>query len=445
MKCSEARKEMTPAAMAALIRGCPPGPWPHGWTGWDCVRDAHLQLLDETIAATQPFPEERFAKGRGIVVAVNAKPGFSSGKNLDHGYLPGAWVLVQELRRLGCTLPVTFAHLGAHEWDPMLTKLMHPYGVTCIDLSERNVTDPMRILAGWESKIFAMLHAGYEECMYLDADNIPLVDPTFLFDTQQYKYYGSIFWPDVPPHDRAEWLPEVVWKNVGLTYRDEVDFETGQLLVDMKRCWREMCLTRHLNEHSDYYYKFIFGDKSTFHLAWARLGTNWAIPGKGPGGNQASLIQHDFAGRQILQHCTRNKPSLAGYPSPGHVVRIRECTEHLESLKAQWSGKLWHNDNPTPEEMALKVSLEGKLFTYERVGIDSRPMRLLQEGRIGRGLAKLEVGWEVFIDENKMPSIIITSIDGAPTAILSKNDGEDWNGKWLQYERCECRLVPGVD
>jgi hypothetical protein len=31
--------------------------------------------------------------------------------------------------------------------------------------------------------------------------------------------------------------------------------------------------TRHINEHSDWYYKFVFGDKSTFHLAWAKCGT----------------------------------------------------------------------------------------------------------------------------------------------------------------------------
>ena len=114
--CGKATSKMTAEAMAMTSSAVPrQAPWPHELgQSWDNVRDAHLLLIDEAIAAIPPYPEERF-KGRGIVVGVNAKPGMSSGKNLDHGYFPGAWVLVQELRRQGCTLPITFAHLGAYD------------------------------------------------------------------------------------------------------------------------------------------------------------------------------------------------------------------------------------------------------------------------------------------------------------------------------------------
>src|SRR5262249_38949496 len=157
---------------------------------------------------------------------------WSSGKNLPQGYLPGAWVLASELRRLGCALPITFAHLGPAEWDPRLTRLVRPLGVETLDLEEEARQDPMRILAGWETKVFAILHAPYEEVLFLDADNVPARNPAFLFDDPHYKQAGAVFWPDLPPYDRAEWLPEAVWKNVGLGKRDEVDFESGQLLVD---------------------------------------------------------------------------------------------------------------------------------------------------------------------------------------------------------------------
>lgn len=32
--------------------------------------------------------------------------------------------------------------------------------------------------------------------MLLDADNIPLRDPTPLFDSKEYRDYGLIMWPD---------------------------------------------------------------------------------------------------------------------------------------------------------------------------------------------------------------------------------------------------------
>src|SRR5262249_33728210 len=146
----------------------------------------------------RPYPEGRYA-GRGIVTCVNAKPGLSSGKDLPHGYFPGAWVLVKELRRLGCTLPVTFAHLGPLEWDPQLTRLVRPLGVEVLDLREVERHDPMRILAGWETKVYAIQHAPYEEVLFLDADNVPARDPSFLFEESAYREAGSVFWPDLPP------------------------------------------------------------------------------------------------------------------------------------------------------------------------------------------------------------------------------------------------------
>lgn len=434
---------MSALEMADLIRNAPPGPWPSEWAKWDCTRDAFLLLIEEAIAKIPPFPEGRY-QGRGIVISVNAKPGMSSGKHLPQGYFPGAWVLVRELRRLGCRLPIVFTHLGDLEWDYALTDLVRPLGVEVIDLRrcEKADPNPPRILAGWESKVYGILQSPFEQVLYLDADNLPLSDPSFLFDSTQFRFFGSVFWPDVPPYDRAEWLPECVWRNVGLTYRDEVDFETGQFLIDLRKCWRETWLTWWINQHSDYFYQFVFGDKSTFHLAWARLGTNWAIPQRGPGGNQASLFQHDFAGNVLFQHCTRNKPSLAGYPSPGHLLCPGECQKHLDELRSLWNGRLWTNTDPTESEVRLTRNLEGQIFVYERVGLDRRQIRLVQDGRIGRGLARMEVGWSVFHRNGDAPRLVLTSLEDVPTATLTQQPDGSWRGQWLEHERCEVTLTP---
>lgn len=432
---------LTAAEMADVIRG-KVGSWPQDWAKWDCTRDAHILLMREAIATCPPYPEDRYS-GKGIVVSVNAKPGMSSGKHLPQGYFPGAWVLVRELRRLGCELPITFAHLGRLEWDPTLTRLMEPLGVSCLDLRRVEAEDPRRprILAGWESKPYAVIHSPYRETLYLDADNIPHADPTFLFSTSQYRYYGSVWWPDVPPYDRDQWLPPCVWHNVGLSFRDEVDFESGQFLVNKETCWKELQLAMWMNSHSDYFYQFIFGDKSTYHLAWAVLGTNWAIPQRGPGGNQASLFQHAFDGSVLFQHCTRNKPSLSGYPSPGSLLREKECRAHIDDLRSLWHGKLWHNANPSRDERAWIRRLEGQVFVYEREGLDSRPFRLLEDGRIGRGLAKLEVSWNLFLEDGK-PLLVLSSLEDCPTAVLELDEGGAWRGQWLEHERCRCSLTP---
>src|SRR5262249_20594859 len=137
--------------VAELLEFGPVGPFAHGWEGWENIKLAHIQLCEKEIAKNHQYPGG--FSGRGIVCCVSAKPGCSSGKHREHGYLPGAWVMAKELRRLGCDLPITFAHLGHVEWDAYLTKLVGTLGVEVIDLLEWQKKNPMRILAGWETKI----------------------------------------------------------------------------------------------------------------------------------------------------------------------------------------------------------------------------------------------------------------------------------------------------
>ncbi len=431
-------EEMTPHTpvedVMRLLEGAPGG-FPDGWSGWENVRQAHVRLLERAIAQCPPYPAGRY-QGRGIVTCVSARPGVSSGKDLPQGYFPGAWVLVQELRRRGCTLPVTFAHLGPAEWDPRLTRLVEPLGVAVLDLHEAGRRDPMRILAGWETKVFAVQHAPYEEVLFLDADNVPGDDPTYLFDDPHYRETGAVFWPDLPPFDRVEWLPEVVWRNVGLPPRNTVDFESGQLLIDKRRCWRELLAARHLNEHSDWYYRFVFGDKSTYHLAWSKCGTRWAMPATRAGWMESSILQHDFAGRVLFFHVCQDKPSLSGYAHPGQIPQAG-CGGYLAELRRLWSGRLWVNDAPAAADRRLSDQLRGRAFDYQLVGVGRRPLGLLASGRVGLGATSREHGWSM-IDG----VLAVTGQDGRLTFLARAGEGGAWRGAWVDGAACEVVLTP---
>ena len=217
----------------------------------------------ETVAEQEfPYPADRFC-GRGIVI-----PGGGS------KYFPSAWVCIRMLRRLGCSLPIEVWHLGPEEIDETMRGLIEPLGVTdrgCTRGAERS--HPARILNGWEMKPFAVLHSRFEEVLLLDADNVPVIDPTFLFETPEFQKCGAIFWPDyfrLPP-DRS------IWRIAGVEYRDEAEFESGQIVIDKARCWKALNLTMHLNEYSDFYYDHVHGDKETFHIAWRKLGQEYAM------------------------------------------------------------------------------------------------------------------------------------------------------------------------
>lgn len=452
--CDRAAESLTVEQMIEVIETSPPGPWPHGWEEWSNVNDALARMLEKRVKDSQPYPEGKH-EGRGIVVSVNAKPGWSSGKNLPNGYFPGAWVLVNELRRHGCELPILFTHLGTPEWDPMLTRLVKPLGVTVMDLREQEKSDPWRILAGWESKLAGILWAPFREVLYLDADNVPLHDPSFLFDAPEYLEKGALFWPDLPPstpdHKRKEWLPEACWNSCGMAYRKLVDAESGQLLIDKERCWTELTAARFLNEHSDRFYKVVFGDKSTFTLGWWKTAE---VMGKGPaynlvdtpaGWDGSAILQHEPGGRILFQHCVRNKPSLSGY-SRRHLHHQEECDGHLKELRKLWSGKLWRNDRPNQREREIIRQVAGRQFAYRRLinGEPARNMALLPGGRIGEGAAECEARWEVHeVDWFSGTECVLTLCgEDKPTCHLRRGADGTWRGEWLEHERMQVEVAP---
>lgn len=48
----------------------------------------------------------------------------------------------------------------------------------------------------FQIKAAAVINSSFKEILYLDSDNVPVQDPTFLFETEEYKNTGALFWPD---------------------------------------------------------------------------------------------------------------------------------------------------------------------------------------------------------------------------------------------------------
>ncbi len=163
-------------------------------------------------------------------------------------------------------------------------------------------------------KGYAILHSSFEEVLLLDADNCPVRDPAFLFDTPEYAKYGAIFWPDF-----GRFAPErEVWAAAGIAFRDEPEFESGQIVVNKRRCWKALNVAMHLNEYSDWWYRLIHGDKDTFHLAWRKIGQDYAMPSRGVEAMDGTMLQFDFAGERLFQHRNLAKWKLGDLPESSH-------------------------------------------------------------------------------------------------------------------------------
>jgi ADP-heptose:LPS heptosyltransferase len=229
--------------------------------------------------------------GRGIVICGGDRQ-FAS-----------AWVCVRMLRHLGCELPIDLWQLSASELGRRPRELLRPFSVRCVDAAEVRERHPVRQLGGWELKPYAILHSGFDQVLYLDADNVPVRDPSYLFESEPFHSRRAVFWPD------AERLgpDDPVWRICGVDYRDEPEFETGQLVVDKRLCREPLQLTVHLNAHSDFYYRYVHGDKETFHMAWRMMGREYAMVPSPLHALPFAMCQHDFEGRRLFQHRNRAK------------------------------------------------------------------------------------------------------------------------------------------
>jgi hypothetical protein len=291
---------------------------PRATTGIIPGEAEHRAWLDQAVERAERSPRRSFS-GRGIVIAGGG------GK-----YFPCAYVLIRLLRHLGCRLPIELWHLGAAELSAEMRALVEPHAVATIDAHEVRHQFPVRRLHGWELKPYAIIHSSFEEVLLLDADNVPIADPTYLFDTPHYRVPGAAFWPDF---GRLS-ADNPIWRVTGVAYRPEPEFESGQMLIDKIRCWRALQVTLHLNEHSDFYYRHLHGDKDTFHLAWRRLQQLYAMPQRGPGSLPGTILQYDFAGQPLFQHRNFAKWQLHG-PNR-HIVGFRhekQCLAYLHELR----------------------------------------------------------------------------------------------------------------
>lgn len=372
-------------------------------------------------------PPQSHLYGRGIVICGGGVK-----------YLPGAWICIQMLRRLGCELPIQLWHLGEKEIDDSIRLIFHPLGVECVDGHLVRHRHPVRILNGWELKPFAIIHSPFKEVLYLDADNVPVENPEYLFETPEFLDTGAVFWPDFGrlASDRA------IWRLCGVEYRDEPEFESGQILVDKERCWRALQLTMWYNEYSDYFYKHMHGDKETFHMAWRKLGQAYSMPSKRIRRLVATMCQHDFKGRRVFQHRNLDKWSLF---RRNRCVRgfayEAECLEYLEALRRLWPGRTAPDLNKRSEaERETAKEIVSVRFLYRRVGYDQRPMTFRSDGFVEEGAAGCEVFWDVVIRVGRVALEI--SSETELTCRLFKSEDGTWSGRWENFERMPIELIP---
>eukprot|EP00644_Phytophthora_capsici_P008835 jgi/Phyca11/102467/e_gw1.6.220.1 len=241
--------------------------------------------------------------------------------------LVSAYAAIRALREVNCTLPVELWYIeaemnldnGATLLDDIPKKLQAEYG----PLTLHPITDPR--VAGFNSKVWAITHTEIEHVLFLDADNTPVRDPSYLFQTHEFIQMGAVFWPDFwhPAHTIFNINEEsLLWEMLDMPYVDMFEQESGQLVIDKTRSFaalRMLFLFAFHDPNLFSRYKLVHGDKDLFRLAWLKTNTPFHMVANPPGiaGTVRetkfcgmSMVQFDTEGEVLFLH--RNAKKLTG-------------------------------------------------------------------------------------------------------------------------------------
>lgn len=359
-------------------------------------------------------------RGRGIVI-----PG-GAGK-----YLACTWVCARMLRHLGCKLPIQVWYLGQAEYDETLSELLDAIDVEYVDAFDIPEAKTHLSLGGWPLKPFAILHSPFREVLLLDADNVPVAEPTFLFDTPEYRETGAIFWPDFwrSGPDKS------YWKAMGVPFREEYEFESGQILIDKSRCWAAIQLANWMCERGEiYFFQHSYGDKDCFRAAWQRSDTPYTMPEHGVTTlSDLVMVQYDLEGKRLFQHRNIEKWTLDSNRRIDDFHLEEECLNFLDQLRREFFTRRLELSQ---QDVRDTEALAGVRFRYTRCGHDGRVMGFGTPFVIEEGAG----GWER-IYYCKDGNLHIAGSGGDLTCRLRPICGF-WAGRWANFERMPIVMEP---
>lgn len=184
-------------------------------------------------------------------------------------------------------LPIEWYYVGDREMDPPLrdyigNRLGNTRFIDCKDHYK-----DFNLLRGFQIKSFALSRSRFRNAVFLDSDCIPVEHPMKIFLSERYKQKRNIFWPDFSQNwgvmrenvlEESSTFRRVLdqLKTDGgedlQTLLDIPEAESGQIFVDTVRFKKALQIAWLLNEQSKIFYRFTYGDKNLFMVAFYLAG-----------------------------------------------------------------------------------------------------------------------------------------------------------------------------
>jgi alpha 1,2-mannosyltransferase len=276
------------------------------------------QLLSAISQTNDAVPIDRpVGTGRGIVICAG---GFEYGTD--------AFVLVKLLRKKGCSLPIEIWH-RTNEMCPEMHNVFEELQCTLRDIDAvSSITFPNRFAI----KPLAVYYSAFAQVLLLDADNITICDPEYLFE-QLSETQPAIFWPDHWPLDKNALCYKTFTDEQVAKLTHTLSQDSGQLLIDKNFCMKALSVCMKINVQLHSQLKRLFpepfngGDKDTWNYAWIKTNTPFVMMPHRPGGVGVNDGQGQYIGTTLVQFDINHQPVFL------HKLRSKWAKE---ILKPQW-------------------------------------------------------------------------------------------------------------
>ncbi|ETI49085.1 hypothetical protein F443_06988, partial [Phytophthora nicotianae P1569] len=224
--------------------------------------------------------------------------------------LASAYATIRVLRSvLYCALPIEIWYRPDEIKNHTILNPLKHLAKTEGNITFQEIHDPRA--KRFVAKIHAIYHSSFDRVLFLDADNVPVRDPSILFTSSEFIKTGAMFWPDFwHPDSTIFGINEnaLLWELIDMPFVDMFEQESGQLLVDRTRHAAPLALVRFYALHRPDFFsslRLVWGDKDLFRLAWLKLEVPFTMIQTPPGMAGIvydSVLRSDFCGLTMVQH-----------------------------------------------------------------------------------------------------------------------------------------------
>ncbi|CAD6445945.1 74bfba49-9e62-4ca1-9fdd-22ac9a6975cd [Sclerotinia trifoliorum] len=344
-------------------------------------------VSDEKIQAARIAHENVVDMIRNSSHLVPYTPGSKGIVTVAGGKFTGALLVsIRMLRRTNSTLPVEVFMPNPEDYNKHTCEVVLP------SLNARCVLIPQYedlTIARYQYKIFAVLLSSFEDVLFLDADNFPIVDPIEWMEAKVYKDTGYVLWPDFwlattsPHYFQVINIPAPSLLSIGTT-------ESGEVIISKRTHSDVLLLALYYNIFGpSFYYPLLTqcdpgeGDKETWLYAAIALEKSYfqvrqrtgVVGHNSPDGYQtASMVQHnpsDDYSTYLQEEKKGEDHPLFRIDDPKHrpeVVFMHHNIIKLSPVEMMiWIGKaenkksrMWGDRQSTIDR--FKVDLEKKVW-----------------------------------------------------------------------------------